>query len=98
MTVTSFPAWLGPGFIGCLLTMIRPLACTRRWARIDPAGRGGGRGVGVSVTAPATAAAGQVAGRGHPVHSCPCTHGDPEPGPACLPAMRMGSTPGFSTG
>ena len=24
--------------------------------------------------------------------------GDPEPGPACLPAMRMGSTPGFSTG
>jgi hypothetical protein len=41
MTVTSLPAWAGPSFMGCLLTMIRP-ACTWRWAAIDLAGSGGG--------------------------------------------------------
>ena len=32
----------GPSFVGCLLTMIWPSACTRRRAAIDLAGSGGG--------------------------------------------------------
>jgi hypothetical protein len=40
-----------PSLMGCLLTMIRPLACTRRWARIEPTGNGGaGSGVAAART------------------------------------------------
>ena len=47
----------GAELLGCLLTMIRPLACTLRRAAIDPAGSGaGGSGV-AAARAPAIRAA-----------------------------------------
>ena len=48
--------------MGCLLTMIRPSACTWRWAAIDLAGSGGGVAAVRAPTIPAPRSAVTVQG------------------------------------